>query len=226
MGTLKKGDITREIIVNNARESFFINGYDKTLMQNIAKDSGIALGSLSYYFKKKEDLAAVLLNDYINKIYDYIKRNLSAELNTYFLHTVASIPYYRNMFDDPNTRLFYYELLKGGALHNEPHSENPFRRSMSSITSHMMYDYHLIQSEFYKKAYTIYNNAGRYATLTKLLEDEFNEVPIEYVINFISGSSGRNLGLPHDEIEKALQLALDFNEEHTLDHIQLLKATE
>lgn len=192
-------------------------------MQNIAKDSGIALGSLAYYFKKKEDIAALFLRDYIDKIYEYILLNTYKKINTYYLHTIASIPYYKNMIEDPNTKVFYHELLKGGALHVDTHAENPFKESMNLIGTQIAYEYHHVYNDFNKKSAFMFNIAGRNMMLLKLLEGEFNDVPIEYVINFISCSVGQVLGVPADEINTAIDMTIEFNEEYDLSHIQVLK---
>ncbi|MBO1680946.1 TetR/AcrR family transcriptional regulator, partial [Bittarella massiliensis] len=48
MAEKKKNSSTRERIIENAKKHFYCDGYSKTRMQDIADDTGIALGSLSY----------------------------------------------------------------------------------------------------------------------------------------------------------------------------------
>ena len=46
MAEKKKNSSTRERIIENAKKHFYCDGYSKTRMQDIADDTGIALGSL------------------------------------------------------------------------------------------------------------------------------------------------------------------------------------
>ena len=55
-----------------------------------------------------------------------------------------------------------------------------------------------------------------------LLEGDFNEVSIEYVVNFITQSVGRIFNVPSSEIDLAINEALIFNKENDMSHIHLL----
>lgn len=57
MAEKKKNSSTRERIIENAKKHFYCDGYSKTRMQDIADDTGIALGSLSYHLRKRKRLS-------------------------------------------------------------------------------------------------------------------------------------------------------------------------
>lgn len=46
----------RERLLKEAANLFAAHGYERTTMRNIAKATGIKLGSIAYYFKGKEDI--------------------------------------------------------------------------------------------------------------------------------------------------------------------------
>lgn len=46
----------RERLLKEAAKLFAAHGYERTTMRNIAKATGIKLGSIAYYFKGKEDI--------------------------------------------------------------------------------------------------------------------------------------------------------------------------
>ncbi len=47
---------TRTCLLNEAAKLFMVHGYERTTMRNIAYATNIKLGSISYYFKSKEDI--------------------------------------------------------------------------------------------------------------------------------------------------------------------------
>ena len=52
----KKGTLTKQNIINAAKQLFYENGYNKTGIQDIADYANVKLGTITYYFKKKDDM--------------------------------------------------------------------------------------------------------------------------------------------------------------------------
>lgn len=52
----KRKKFTREAITLSARQLFFTNGYHGTSMNEIAEESGVAVGTLYNYFKSKSEI--------------------------------------------------------------------------------------------------------------------------------------------------------------------------
>lgn len=52
----KKGIQTQKNIMSQAKELFYTQGYNNTGMVDIANNSEVGLGTLTYYFNKKEDI--------------------------------------------------------------------------------------------------------------------------------------------------------------------------
>ena len=55
-GRTRKGERTRERILESALELFLKNGYEKTGMRAVAEKAGVSLGNAYYYFDSKEHL--------------------------------------------------------------------------------------------------------------------------------------------------------------------------
>ncbi len=60
----------RKRLLEVARESFFLNGYRKTSMRNIAKEADVTLSNIYNYFKNKDEILEVILQPLLRAI-DY-----------------------------------------------------------------------------------------------------------------------------------------------------------
>lgn len=54
---------SRQLIQEAAVRLFNEHGYDKVSLRDIAREAGLAIGSLTYHYKKKEDLLEWILTD-------------------------------------------------------------------------------------------------------------------------------------------------------------------
>ncbi|MEG0377316.1 MAG: TetR/AcrR family transcriptional regulator [Eubacterium sp.] len=171
------GEITRQKLLTIARENFYKKGFNKTTMQSISNELGIAIGSMAYYFKKKENIASTFLNDYLTEIYEVIDKRCQEPLSSFTRHAIASIPYYGNMLEDENIKRFYYELLTGGSPHVAYDAHNPFKQQVHEINLRFMYESNISYNNFHKKASNIFALSGRNELIKMLFEGEFNSVP-------------------------------------------------
>ena len=56
MATSRKGTQTKSNIITTAKILFYENGYNKTGIQDIADRADVKLGTITYYYKKKDDM--------------------------------------------------------------------------------------------------------------------------------------------------------------------------
>lgn len=61
---LSKGEITREKILESAQRLFFLNGYYRTSIDDILKDSETKKGNFYFHFRSKESLGYAVLDIY------------------------------------------------------------------------------------------------------------------------------------------------------------------
>ena len=64
--------VTRQNVLNNAFKSFVKHGYKKTNTILIAKNSKVSIGIVYSYFKNKEELLELWLNDLLERCDDYL----------------------------------------------------------------------------------------------------------------------------------------------------------
>jgi AcrR family transcriptional regulator len=76
--TVKDPETRRAEIITTARRLFGIREYEKTTMQDVIEELGIAKGTIYYYFKSKEEL----LDAVINQMGDEMVDRMQSALNT------------------------------------------------------------------------------------------------------------------------------------------------
>jgi AcrR family transcriptional regulator len=65
--TVKNPDVRKTEIIEAARRLFQTRDYDKTTMQDVMDELGIAKGTIYYYFKSKEDLLDAVIDQMANE---------------------------------------------------------------------------------------------------------------------------------------------------------------
>ena len=63
MNAIRPGD-KRERLVDAARALFHHQGFGETSLADIARESGVPVGNVYYYFKTKEDIAAAVIAEH------------------------------------------------------------------------------------------------------------------------------------------------------------------
>ena len=72
MATSRKGTQTKSNIITTAKILFYENGYNKTGIQDIADRADVKLGTITYYYKKKDDMITDIYNVFFLALYDYV----------------------------------------------------------------------------------------------------------------------------------------------------------
>lgn len=117
MPKYKKGIETKDKIISAARKLFYLYDFKLVSSNKICKECQVKLGTLTYYFKKKDDLIVYFYNDYMERIINYIQENIdftdSAKLHIYMI-----IMYYFNIYRDYHTVRFHEAVLKNSSMYN------------------------------------------------------------------------------------------------------------
>ncbi len=90
----KKGTLTKQNIINAAKQLFYENGYNKTGIQDIADYANVKLGTITYYFKKKDDMISDIYNTFFMALYDYVSEASEKDLNLYTKYCFTLVLYY------------------------------------------------------------------------------------------------------------------------------------
>lgn len=70
---------TREIIFNTAKRLYLENGFASTPNKLIAKEAGVNLGLITYYFKTKDSIASDMLNFNYQTLYSHVIKYLDPD---------------------------------------------------------------------------------------------------------------------------------------------------
>ncbi len=68
----KRREKSRTEILENSLELFALNGFKSTTVSMIAKEAGLAKGSLYHYFESKEEILSTLLKNGTSLIFEFI----------------------------------------------------------------------------------------------------------------------------------------------------------
>lgn len=60
-----KGELTKQKVLQTARELFYLNGYNNTSMDDIVKASKVKKGNLYFHYRSKEALGYAVINSYL-----------------------------------------------------------------------------------------------------------------------------------------------------------------
>lgn len=66
-----------DVIFRAAIKVFADSGFDQAKMDDIAKEAGVAKGTIYYHFKSKEDLFVGLMNEGVQKLIDFARRSIA-----------------------------------------------------------------------------------------------------------------------------------------------------
>jgi len=129
-------------IIRSTTKLFLKNGYTKTSLKMIEKDSGVKVGNITYYFHSKEELLKVLveeLMDYHAIMLDDICRKYNDNLFSYAIEVTVQIALcednrsawdlYSSAYNLPHT----YEVIKAWAAEK---NYNLFHDRLPDWTEH------------------------------------------------------------------------------------------
>lgn len=129
MATSRKGTQTKSNIITTAKVLFYENGYNKTGIQDIADRADVKLGTITYYYKKKDDMITDIYNVFFLALYDYVS-SVSENLNLYTKYCYSLVLYYEAILNDERNKTLYYEVLvKNVNPHGRTNITNTLNRS-------------------------------------------------------------------------------------------------
>ena len=79
MKTVKDGKERRQELLETARRLFITKGYEKTSVNDILKEVGIAKGTFYYYFSSKEDMLEAMILEVVMEGVERAKAILKQE---------------------------------------------------------------------------------------------------------------------------------------------------
>ncbi|MBC3889350.1 TetR family transcriptional regulator [Acetobacterium paludosum] len=214
MAKSKKGTQTKQNIINTAKILFYENGYNKTGIQDIADRATVKLGTITYYYKKKDEMISDIYNVFFLALYEYVS-SVSGNLNLYTKYCYSLILYYEAILNDEHNKTLYYEVLVKNV--------NPNGRT--NITKTMNRSCLDFLNKNYIEADLEIIARSEYGARKELFID-FYEKEIKFtsraMVYFFVRNLFRLMNLDGEMIENTIQQGLDFSNKNKPVDIKFL----
>ena len=97
---MRKGEQTREMIVERAAQLFSQQGYFGSSLSDLMRETGLEKGGIYNHFRGKDDLALAAFDYSVGLIWQRIEQELAGKVNA-IDRLFAAITAYRSIIDDP-----------------------------------------------------------------------------------------------------------------------------
>ncbi|MBC3805074.1 TetR family transcriptional regulator [Acetobacterium fimetarium] len=213
MAKSKKGTQTKQNIISTAKILFYENGYNKTGIQDIADRANVKLGTITYYYKKKDEMISDIYNVFFLALYEYVS-SVSENLNLYTKYCYALVLYYEIILNDEHNRTLYYEVLVKDV---NPHGANISKTMNRSCLDFLNKNYIEADLEVISRS--------EYGARKELFIDYY-EKNIRFtnraMVYFLVRNLFRLMNLDGEMIENTIQQGFDFSNANKPDHIKFL----
>jgi AcrR family transcriptional regulator len=106
---------TEEKIIDAARRIFTQKGFLATTVRDIAAEADINIASINYYFRSKEKLFAVIMDETIKKMFDRIEPALNDETTSLIEKVEICVGYYIDqVLENPDFPFFMVNEVMAG----------------------------------------------------------------------------------------------------------------
>lgn len=213
MKKYKKGLQTERIILQAAKTLFYHQGYTKTSMRDICAETDIQLGTLTYYFNKKKDLAERIYSEFIVRLLSFVRTNTYPDhLNGIQVNFHKQIYHYHAIYDDERTREFHAEMLHSEYIYKEIITKlyDPYFYTIPKRMTKEEFDTAVFADTCLRKEFGLrFIHSPQTDTITNLYTT-------------IQTLTGRLLKIPEDTTQQYIKDALTFYDLHDGSHIKLL----
>jgi len=213
----KSSAALKQSILDTAERFFKEYGFEKTTLQMIADELGIAQGTVTYHFKNKSQM----LFDHINHLFfithEYLRENLEEEkFNYYLYYSILYISTHRQIMKDERTRALFG---------NKKHINVLLRDKLADVEKMLK----RISDDFRKgltekeiRVAALLDIGGRDQMLLALNDNYVIENADEYGNN-LAYHIGILVRLDEATIRKNIALAYEFLDSHVMPTILLLE---
>lgn len=136
--TISKKEITSDKIKDTAKKLFTSKGYLSTTIRDIAKESQVNIALINYYFRSKENLFRVIMEESFEQLFKQIIPIINNK-NTSLEEKIESLVnnYLEFLLEFPELPLFMLNELKNNPKHLEAKINLKSKLSKSSLLSQL-----------------------------------------------------------------------------------------
>ncbi|RDB64581.1 hypothetical protein C1878_01660 [Gordonibacter sp. 28C] len=110
MVRLKAGEKKKKLIIDVCKKLFYRKGYANTTYDDICKKADIPPGSITYHFRGKRDIAAVIDAEYEAQNKIYIEKLCGDAYDKTTLMVIENYHMWKRNFEDGNIRRFLLDI--------------------------------------------------------------------------------------------------------------------
>lgn len=208
---------TKELLLAEAKKSFYIRGYFNTSFKDICEPVGVSQGQITYHFKTKDSLVQNCYQDLYKAIEERIDQSgyhLEDELLRHFVRVRIL---YKALTYDENTTRFFLEIaeLEGQIRYNRKFVSDQYHKIINQ------YKLPVSNSEFM----LVHNStsAARRTLFKDYFEKKaFGNLPFESIITFLEKQAALCLGLEEKTVNAKLLQSINIAADIDLGDIRFL----
>ena len=212
-----KGDKTKEKIIAVSKEMFRNIGYDQVLIKDISTAANIAPGNLNYYFPTKESIAFELVDRYIQRIEEFVKKNMPNLSSTYEKILYMSLIYYINVLNDKQTLRFFKELV-----HKKKTHHSLIVHGLEDVYRAVIHEFDLDMKKLDYKYFSYADMGARQEILVNYLDGRFPELDAIGLCRVIQTNTMRLMGIDSELFDRMISQATANIGKYDFSQIRLL----
>lgn len=170
-------------IIECATKLFLEKGFDKVSVRDIAKEAGVNLAMINYYFRTKEKLVEIVINNLTTKYYDKLNPMINSDMELKPKIEAYVSKFIDMLSEEPGMILFLLAVLK-----NEP--EVLFNSSLPSYLFDTSAFYKQLQAEADKGNIRRVNSEQFYLCMLSLMLFPFSIIDVISEKNDYTSSRG------------------------------------
>jgi len=186
---------TEERIIEAARMIFTKKGFLATTVRDIATEADINVASVNYYFRSKEKLFAVIMDEIIKKLFDKIEPVLNDEATTLYEKIETCVGYYIDqVLENPDFPFFMVKEVMAGSTtlpmigKMRQLINSHFATQMRALETDGKINFHpvhilwnisgMIMFPFLSRPEMLYSNYFNAAEFTRMMQERKRLIPV------------------------------------------------
>lgn len=215
MARINKGILTKQKILQVAKELYYQKGYCAITVQDICKQADIGFGTFTYYFTTKESLVSEIYSELLVKAYAYANYLAKRPMNHLERNVIATFLYYNTIYKDEQNLKFHYDVF------NKISNDIFPMKNLKRIYMGFVRDFNLdIDDKELLQISTAELGVRRQLTL-EYIDNRMFDSPLELVIT-IYKMMGRLFIIDESIINEYISRAVEFLKKNDLSRIKFL----
>ena len=186
---------TEEKIIEAARMIFTKKGFLATTVRDIAAEADINLASVNYYFRSKEKLFAVIMDETIKKLFDKIEPVLNDESTNLYEKIEICVGYYIDqILENPDFPFFMVKEVMAGSTtlpmigKMKQLIDSHFARQLRALQTEGEINFHpvnvlwnisgMIMFPFLARPQILYSNYFNSAEFNQMMQERKKLIPV------------------------------------------------